>query len=219
MGVGGGQDAAAKHKQLSELLRAGAPSQQGATNSPGGGPPMGGLLGNMNASPGGPGPQGLGPQQQHPSPQQAGLMQQAGMVGGLNRAMMAQKGNNGQQQGPTPQGMMGGQVMNGSPRMGYTGNPGMGSNSNLLAETLQQGGQQMGGPAGMRPQQPGALNKVGGCSQLCSRMVWCSLMITGVGLIMCWHCCKVAPGWAWCALYYPVSISRVETLDNSKMAV
>uniref|UniRef100_A0A8C8D4L9 histone acetyltransferase n=1 Tax=Oncorhynchus tshawytscha TaxID=74940 RepID=A0A8C8D4L9_ONCTS len=150
-GMGGGQDAAAKHKQLSELLRAGAlpPSgQQGATNSPGGSM---GLLGSMNASPG---PQSMGPQGQHPSPQQAGMMQQAGMVGGLNRAMMGAQKGNGQQQGPTPQGMMGGQVMNGSPRMGYQVNPGMGSNSNLLAETLQQqGGQQMG--AGMRPQQPG----------------------------------------------------------------
>lgn len=159
-GMGGGQDAAAKHKQLSELLRAGAlppSSQQGATNSPGGSM---GLLGSMNASPG---PQSMAPQGQHPSPQQASMMQQAGMVGGLNRAMMGAQKGNGQQQGPTPQGMMGGQVMNGSPRMGYQVNPGMGSNSNLLAETLQQqGGQQMGsgGQAGMRPQQPGALNKV-----------------------------------------------------------
>ncbi|KAK6311758.1 hypothetical protein J4Q44_G00174220 [Coregonus suidteri] len=158
--MGGGQDAAAKHKQLSELLRAGAPppsGQQGATNIPGGSM---GLLGSMNASPG---PQSMGPQGQHPSPQQAGMMQQAGMVGGLNRAMMGAQKGNGQQQGPTPQGMMGGQVMNGSPRMGYPINPGMGSNSNLLAETLQQqGGQQMGagGQAGMRPQQPGALNKM-----------------------------------------------------------
>uniref|UniRef100_A0A8C7NL70 histone acetyltransferase n=1 Tax=Oncorhynchus mykiss TaxID=8022 RepID=A0A8C7NL70_ONCMY len=159
-GMGGGQDAAAKHKQLSELLRAGAlpPSgQQGATNSTGGSM---GLLGSMNASPG---PQSMGPQGQHTSPQQAGMMQQAGMVGGLNRAMMGAQKGNGQQQGSMPQGMMGGQVMNGSPRMGYQVNPGMGSNSNLLAETLQQqGGQQMGagGQAGMRPQQPGALNKM-----------------------------------------------------------
>uniref|UniRef100_A0A8C7M439 histone acetyltransferase n=1 Tax=Oncorhynchus kisutch TaxID=8019 RepID=A0A8C7M439_ONCKI len=159
-GMGGGQDAAAKHKQLSELLRAGAlpPSgQQGATNSPGGSM---GLLGSMNASPG---PQSMGPQGQHTSPQQAGMMQQVGMVGGLNRAMMGAQKGNGQQQGSMPQGMMGGQVMNGSPRMGYQVNPGMGSNSNLLAETLQQqGGQQMGagGQAGMRPQQPGALNKM-----------------------------------------------------------
>ena len=158
----GGQDAAAKHKQLSELLRAGAPSQQGGptSNSTGPGASMG-MMGGVGVSPGG--PQGMPPQGQQ---QQPGLMQQqVGMVGGmaaLNRAaamMGAQKGNTGQQQ----QGLMGGQVMNGSPRMGYPGNAGMGNNSNLLAETLQQqGGQQMGpgGPAGMRPQQPGALNKV-----------------------------------------------------------
>ena len=75
----------------------------------------------------------------------------------MSRAMMGaqQKGNNGPQQQP---GMMGGQVMNGSPRMGF-GNQGMGGGGNLLAETLQQ--QQVAGPqAGMRGQQPGALNKV-----------------------------------------------------------
>ncbi|KAG7239416.1 hypothetical protein INR49_028887 [Caranx melampygus] len=161
IGVGGGQDAAAKHKQLSELLRAGAPAQQGVptSNSTAPGASMG-MMGGVGVAPGG--PQGIPPQGQQPQP---GLMQQVGMVGGvaaLNRAaamMGAQKGNTGQQQ----QGLMGGQVMNGSPRMGYPGNAGLGNNSNLLAETLQQqGGQPMGpgGQAGMRPQQPGALNKM-----------------------------------------------------------
>ncbi|KAL3054184.1 hypothetical protein OYC64_006500 [Pagothenia borchgrevinki] len=149
----GGHDAAAKHKQLSELLR--APAQQGGPTSNSTGP--GASIGMMGGvSPGG--PQGMPPQGQQP-----GLMQQVGMGGGvaaLNRAaamMNAQKGNTGQQQG-----LMGGQVMNGSPRMGYPGNGSMGNTSNLLAETLQQGGQQMGpgGQAGMRPQQPGALNKM-----------------------------------------------------------
>ncbi|TKS91650.1 CREB-binding protein [Collichthys lucidus] len=160
-GIGlGGQDAAAKHKQLSELLRAGAPAQQGGptSNSTAPGASMG-MMGGVGVSPGG--PQGMPPQGQQ---QQAGLMQQVGMVGGvaaLNRAaamMGAQKPNPGQQQ----QGLMGGQVMNGSPRMGYPGSAGMGNNSNLLAETLQQGGQQLGpgGQGGMRPQQPGALNKM-----------------------------------------------------------
>lgn len=159
----GGQDAAAKHKQLSELLRAGGPAQQGGPtpNSTAPGAPMR-MMGGVGVSPGG--PQGMHPQGQQQ--QQHGLMQQVGMVGGvaaMNRAAAmtgAQKGNPGQQQ----QGLMGGQVMNGSPRMGYPGNASLGSNSNLLAETLQQqqGGQQMGpgGQAGMRPQQPGALNKV-----------------------------------------------------------
>lgn len=159
--MGGGQDAAAKHKQLSELLRAGPPAQQSGPNSNSTGPGASmGMMGGVSVSGG---PQGMPPQGQQ---QQPGLMQQVGMVGGvaaLNRAaamMGAQKGNAGQQQ----QGLMAGQVMNGSPRMGYPGSAGMGNNGNLLAETLQQqqGGQQMGpgGQAGLRPQQPGALNKV-----------------------------------------------------------
>lgn len=166
-GGGGGQDAVAKHKQLSELLRSGAPptstqqGHQGAMGSPAGPTAMGQHLGNMKASPGQGPQQVMGQGQQHMAPQQqANMMQQqnaaAGMVGGMNRAMMGaqQKGNNGQQQ----PGMMGGQVMNGSPRMGF-GNQGMGGNGNLLAETLQQQ-QGTGGQAGMRGQQPGALNKV-----------------------------------------------------------
>ncbi|XP_029978288.1 histone acetyltransferase p300-like isoform X2 [Sphaeramia orbicularis] len=166
-GVGGGQDAVAKHKQLSELLRSGAPSStqqghQGAMGSPGGPTTMSQHLANMKGSPGQGPQQMMGQGQQHLSPQQqASMMQQqqnaaAGMMGGMNRAMMGaqQKANNGQQQ----PGMMGGQVMNGSPRMGF-GNQGMGGNSNLLAETLQQQGP--GGQTGMRGQQPGALNKMG----------------------------------------------------------
>lgn len=167
-GVSGGQDAVAKHKQLSELLRSGGPAStqqghQGAMGSPGGPTAMGQHLANLKASPGQGPPQMMGQgQQQHLSPQQqASMMQQqqnaaAGMMGGMNRAMMAtqQKGNNGQ---PQP-GMLGSQVMNGSPRMGF-GNQGMGGNSNLLAETLQQQG--VGGQGGMRGQQPGAMNKVG----------------------------------------------------------
>ncbi|XP_068192711.1 histone acetyltransferase p300 isoform X2 [Antennarius striatus] len=158
MGLGG-QDAAAKHKQLSELLRAGGPAQQGGPTSNSTVP--GASMGMMGVSSGG--PQGMHPQGQQQ--QQSGLMQQVGMVGGvaaLSRAAAmigAQKSNPGQQQGP-----MGGQVMNGSPRMGYPGSAGMGNSGNLLAETLQQqqGSPQMGpgGQVGMRPQQPGALNKM-----------------------------------------------------------
>ncbi|KAK7944349.1 hypothetical protein WMY93_000077 [Mugilogobius chulae] len=139
---GSGQDAVAKHKQLSELLRSGAPP-----------PPQ---QGHPMSSPGGPGAQQMMSQgQQHLSPQQqASLMQQqnAGMMGGINRAMMGaqQKPNSGQQPG-----MMGNQV-NGSPRMGFV-NQAMGGNSNLLAETLQGPASQ----AGMRGQQPGALSKMG----------------------------------------------------------
>lgn len=162
----GGQDAASKHKQLSELLRARTPTQQvGPTsNSTAPGASLG-VLGDVGVSPGG--HQSMHPQGQQ---QQPGVMQHAGMVGGvaaLNRAaamMGAQKGNPGQQQ----QGLVGGQMMNGSSRMGYPGSAGMGNNNNVLAETLQQqqSGQQMGsgGQAGMRPQQPGALNKVSSLS-------------------------------------------------------
>lgn len=74
-------------------------------------------------------------------PQQAGMMAPAS----FNRPMMAaQKGN------VQAQGIMGGQVMNGVPRMGYV-NPNAGIN---LADPLQQQQQQL------RAQQPGAVNKV-----------------------------------------------------------
>ncbi|XP_013768849.1 histone acetyltransferase p300 isoform X2 [Pundamilia nyererei] len=160
-GVGGGQDAVAKHKQLSELLRAGAtpstqPGHQGAMGSPGGPAAMGQHLANMKASPG-QGPQQMMGQGQHLSPQQqANMMQQQSAAGGMIRTMMGaqQKGSNGQQQ----PGMIGNQVINGSPRMGF-GNQGMVGGSNLLAETLQQPG--AGGQAGIRGQQPGAMNKMG----------------------------------------------------------
>lgn len=161
--IGGGQDAVAKHKQLSELLRTGPTStsqqgHQGAMGNPGGPAAMGQHLANMKAS------SGQGPhqmisqgQQQHLSPQQQANMmqqQQSGMMG--NRAIIGvqQKVNNGQQQ----PGMIGNQVMNGSPRMGFT-NQGMTGGSNLLADTLQQQG--AGGQVGARGQQHGAMNKVG----------------------------------------------------------
>ncbi|KAA0725244.1 Histone acetyltransferase p300 [Triplophysa tibetana] len=156
-----GQDAAAKHQQLSELLRhvstpGAQQQQQGAMGSPAGTS----IFGNVKGSPG---PQGMGTQgQQHLSPQQATLMQQqmAGMVGNMNRNMLGPQKGNGQQQagGPSPQ-QQSMQIMNGSPRMGHH-NPGMGGNSNLLAEALQQQ-QTTGGQGGLRAQQPGAMNKMG----------------------------------------------------------
>lgn len=155
-----GQDAAAKHQQLSELLRhvstPGA-QQQGAMGSP--------IFANMKASPG---PQGMGTQGQQHQHGQATLMQQqqmAGMVGNMNRNMLGPQKGNGQLQvgGPSPQqqSMLGGQMMNGSPRMGHH-NPGMSGNGNLLAEALQQQ-QTAGGQGGLRAQQPGAMNKVNLC--------------------------------------------------------
>uniref|UniRef100_A0A1A8UYW3 histone acetyltransferase n=1 Tax=Nothobranchius furzeri TaxID=105023 RepID=A0A1A8UYW3_NOTFU len=158
--IGGGQDAVAKHKQLSELLRTGPTTSgqqghQGAMGSPGGPTAMGQHLVNMKA------PSGQGPQQmmgqQHLSPQQQANMmqqQQSGMMANRGMIGVPQKGNNGQQQ----PGMIGNQVMNGSPRMGF-GNQGMAGGSNLLADTLQQQG--AGGQVGARAQQHGAMNKLG----------------------------------------------------------
>ncbi|XP_041634114.1 histone acetyltransferase p300 isoform X2 [Cheilinus undulatus] len=110
-GLVGGQDAAVKHKQLSELLRTTAPAPQGG---PGSNSTPGGLMG---------GPQVLAPPQQ-----------QGGMGGGpLNRVAMmgTQKVNSGLQQG-----LMGGQIMNGSPRLGYPGGAGM-VNSNMSPDGMQ----------------------------------------------------------------------------------
>lgn len=77
--------------------------------------------------------------------QQQQQQQQAGMMapGGFNRPMMAGQKGNGQQQA-----IMGGQTMNGVPRMGYV-NANAGMN---MADPLQQ--QQLRAP------QPGAVNKV-----------------------------------------------------------
>ncbi|XP_051987706.1 histone acetyltransferase p300-like isoform X2 [Xyrauchen texanus] len=145
------QDTAAKHKHLSELLRPGGPPSTSTISSGPGNVPslgmMGGLGGNTVA-------QGLGGPQQ-----QSGMMPQPGMVS-MNRGMMGVQKGNGQ-----PQSMMGGQVMNGAPRMGYANvnmNAGMAGNGNILPDSLQQQnvGQQMA-QAALRPQQPGAVNKMG----------------------------------------------------------
>uniref|UniRef100_A0A672M223 histone acetyltransferase n=1 Tax=Sinocyclocheilus grahami TaxID=75366 RepID=A0A672M223_SINGR len=150
---GSGQDTAAKHKHLSELLRPGAPpSTSTATSNPGNAPSLG-MMGGLS---GNPVTQGLGgPQQQQP-----GMMPQPGMVAGLNRGMMGAQKGNGQ-----PQGMIGGQMMNGVPRMGYANvnmNAGRVGNGNMLPDALQQqnAGQQMA-QAAMRPQQPGAMGMMG----------------------------------------------------------
>uniref|UniRef100_A0A672T5P4 histone acetyltransferase n=1 Tax=Sinocyclocheilus grahami TaxID=75366 RepID=A0A672T5P4_SINGR len=150
---GSGQDTAAKHKHLSELLRPGGPpSTSMAAGNPGNVPSLG-MMGGLSGTPV---TQGLGgPQQQQP-----GMMPQPGMVAGLNRGMMGAQKGNGQ-----PQSMMGGQMMNGAPRMGYANvnmNAGMVGNGNMLPDALQQQntGQQTA-QAAMRPQQPGAVNKMG----------------------------------------------------------
>uniref|UniRef100_A0A672T2D8 histone acetyltransferase n=1 Tax=Sinocyclocheilus grahami TaxID=75366 RepID=A0A672T2D8_SINGR len=150
---GSGQDTAAKHKHLSELLRPGGPpSTSMAAGNPGNVPSLG-MMGGLSGTPV---TQGLGgPQQQQP-----GMMPQPGMVAGLNRGMMGAQKGNGQ-----PQSMMGGQMMNGAPRMGYANvnmNAGMVGNGNMLPDALQQQntGQQTA-QAAMRPQQPGAMGMMG----------------------------------------------------------
>ncbi|MBN3293106.1 EP300 acetyltransferase, partial [Polypterus senegalus] len=180
-------DAASKHKQLSELLRAGNTTslvsqqqpppqmgQGGGAQNPQGGSPGLGMLNNMVKSPLGqptltPPGSGMG---QHPSGA-AGMMSgaQSG-IGGMTPGMMsaAQTGNGQQQQQQPPQGILGGQVLNGSlgpaagrgrPNMTYS-NANINNANNLLAETLQQGAQQMvgGGQTGLRGPQPGTINKM-----------------------------------------------------------
>ncbi|XP_067166598.1 histone acetyltransferase p300 isoform X2 [Apteryx mantelli] len=186
--LGMAQDAASKHKQLSELLRAGSsPNLNMGVGGPGQGmagqtqqnSPGMGMLNSMVKSPmaqagltspnmtmGASGPNqgpsaqstaGMMPTVNSPV-NQPGMGMNTGMNAGMNPGMLA--AGNGQ-------GIMQGQVMNGSvgagrgrPNMPYP-NPGMSNAGNLLAETLQQGSPQMGGQAGLRGPQPGAMNKMG----------------------------------------------------------
>uniref|UniRef100_A0A670Y0H9 histone acetyltransferase n=1 Tax=Pseudonaja textilis TaxID=8673 RepID=A0A670Y0H9_PSETE len=186
--LGMAQDAASKHKQLSELLRAGSspnlnmgvagPAQNMASQPQQNNPGMG-ILNSMVKSPmaqaaltspnlgmgtGGPnqGPStqstaGMMPTVNSPV-NQPGMGMNAGINAGMNPGMLS--AGNGQ-------GMMQGQVMNGSigagrgrSNMSYP-NPGMGNAGTLIAETLQQGSPQMGGQASLRGPQPGAMNKMG----------------------------------------------------------
>ncbi|KAG9340447.1 hypothetical protein JZ751_021560 [Albula glossodonta] len=176
-------DAAAKHKQLSELLRAGSSSSLGPGPQPG----MGGQLGPLGKSPLGQG------SPTHPSSQaqkQAAVGAPTGQGGagmglnaGFNQAML----NSGQAHvllGPGPQQpQQQGQVMNGTlgpmgrgrgtAGMQYQGQSmqgaaavagggaGGGVTGSALAETLTQGAPQMGAHGGMNAQQAGNMNKMG----------------------------------------------------------
>ncbi|KAG8137066.1 hypothetical protein E2320_005607 [Naja naja] len=87
---------------------------------------------------------------------QPGMGMNAGINAGMNPGMLP--AGNGQ-------GMMQGQVMDGSVGAGRgcsnmsSPNPGMGNAGILMAETSQQGSPQMGGQASPRGPQPGAMNK------------------------------------------------------------
>ncbi len=184
-GGGGGPvvpDAAAKHKQLSELLRAGSTSSitGGGLNSAS---PQPGSMGPQMGTPLGKSPLGQGSPNNHPSPQaqKAGTPGVAGQNNNNNTATMGFNQsmiNNNQghagllAQGGQPQP---GQVMNGGlgPEAGrgrgtgvagmqYQGAaPGPGGAGSALAETLTQGGQQMGAHATLSAaQQAGNMNKV-----------------------------------------------------------
>ncbi|KAM9314702.1 CREB-binding protein isoform 2-T2 [Pholidichthys leucotaenia] len=185
-------DAAAKHKQLSELLRAGSTSSiagtglNSASPQPGSmGPQLGTQLGKS--------PLGQGSPNNHPSPQSQKAGTPAGVAGqnnntaamglstaGFNQAMI----NNSQgHAGLMSQGgqAQSGQVMNGGlvpgagrgrgtgvAGMQYQGTtmqvtaPGQGGSGSALAETLTQGGQQMGAHATLSAaQQAGNINKMG----------------------------------------------------------
>ncbi|OWK04072.1 hypothetical protein Celaphus_00013764 [Cervus elaphus hippelaphus] len=171
------QDAASKHKQLSELLRSGSsPNLNMGVGGPGQGmasqaqqnSPGLGLINSMVKSPmaqaGLTSPNmGMGTSgpNQGPTPSAAGMMSSPvnqpamGMNTGMNAAM-----NPGMLTAGNGQGMMPNQVMNGSigagrgrPNMQYP-NPGMGNAGNLMTEPLQQGSPQMGGQTGLRGPQP-----------------------------------------------------------------
>lgn len=195
LGVGGAPvvpDAAAKHKQLSELLRAGSTSSITAAGLNSASPQPGGM-GPQLGTPLGKSPLGQGSPNNHPSPQAQKAGTPTGVTGqnnnntatmglnttGFNQAMI----NNSQGHagllapGGQPQP---GQVMNGGlgPEAGrgrgagvagmqYGGQtmqgaaPGAGGAGSVLAETLTQGGQQLGAHATLSAaQQAGNLNKV-----------------------------------------------------------
>ena len=138
-------DAAAKHKQLSELLRPGSSSILGAS------PQQGGMVGSQLGAVLGKSPMGQGsPNHQSPHGQKGAAGQGNGTTAmGFNQAML----NSGQGHGVMSQT---GQVMNGGlgpagrPRMQYQGlqgaqvGAGPGVGGSVLAETLTQGGQQLG---------------------------------------------------------------------------
>uniref|UniRef100_A0A667YQK1 histone acetyltransferase n=1 Tax=Myripristis murdjan TaxID=586833 RepID=A0A667YQK1_9TELE len=166
-------DAAAKHKQLSELLRPGSSSiLGGGLNSAS--PQHGGMVGSQLGAVLGKSPLGQG-SPNHPSPQAqkggAATGQGNGSTGmGFNQAML----NSGQSHGVMGQP---GQVMNGAlgpagrgrpgPGMQYQGQAmqgaqvgtGPGVAGSVLAETLTQGGPQMGAHNAMNAQQAGNMNK------------------------------------------------------------
>ncbi|KAF3846355.1 hypothetical protein F7725_003433 [Dissostichus mawsoni] len=162
-------DAAAKHKQLSELLRPGSSSILGSSlNSASA--QQGSMVGSQLGAVLGKSPLGQGsPNHQSPQAQKGGAAGQGNGSTGMsfNQAML----NSGQGHG-----VMAGQVMNGALGPAGRGRPGMqyqgqgmqgaqvgagpGVGGSVLAETLTQGGPQMGAHNVMNAQQAGNMNKM-----------------------------------------------------------
>lgn len=188
-GAPGVPDAAAKHKQLSELLRAGSTSNLTGAGLNSASPQPGGMGSQLGKS-----PLGQGSPNNHPSPQAQKAGTPTGLAGqnnnnntatiGLNTAAFNQAMINNSQGHPGLQALGGqpqpGQVMNGGlgPGAGrgrgagvagmqyqaqamQGGASGPGGAGSALAETLTQGGQQMGGHTNLSAaQQAGNMNKV-----------------------------------------------------------
>uniref|UniRef100_A0A3Q3Q8H8 histone acetyltransferase n=1 Tax=Monopterus albus TaxID=43700 RepID=A0A3Q3Q8H8_MONAL len=167
-------DAAAKHKQLSELLRPGSSSVLGGgLNSAG--PQQGGMVGSQLGAVLGKSSLGQGsPSHQSPQAQKGSVAGQGNGGAGMafNQAML----NSGQAHGVMSQT---GQVMNGALGPAGRGRPGPGMQyqtqgmqgaqvgagpgvgGSVLAETLTQGGPQLGAHNTLNAQQAGNLNKMG----------------------------------------------------------
>ncbi|XP_034043874.1 CREB-binding protein-like isoform X1 [Thalassophryne amazonica] len=179
-------DAAAKHKQLSELLRAGSTSSITGTGMSSASPQQGGITSQLG-TPLGKSPLGQGSPNNHPSPQAhksgtsaAVAAQNNSNAGiGFNQTMI----NNSQghagllvqggqsQPGQVMNGGLGpgagrgrGAAVTGMPFQGQTMQPAPGqvATGSALAETLTQGGQQMGAHATLgAAQQAGSMNNMG----------------------------------------------------------
>lgn len=157
-------DAAAKHKQLSELLRPGSSSILGA------GPQQGGMVGSQLGAVLGKSSMVQGPtNHQSPQGQKGGVApgQGNGSAGlAFNQAMLnSGKGHGAMgQAGPVMNGALG-PAGRGRPGMPYQGQgmqgpQGAALGGSVLAETLTQGGQ-LAAHNTMNAQQAGNMNKVG----------------------------------------------------------
>ncbi|XP_030590923.1 CREB binding protein b isoform X3 [Archocentrus centrarchus] len=162
-------DAAAKHKQLSELLR------PGSSNILGGGPPQGGMVGNQLGGVLGKNTLGQGSPNHHsPQGQKGGVsagqgngntgmsFNQAMLNSGQGHGVMGQTGQviNGAM-GPTGRGRPGpGMQYQGQAMHGTQVGAGPGAGSSVVADALTQGGPQLGAHNTMNAQQAGNMNKM-----------------------------------------------------------